>query len=584
MFSGPAGLESTARMGSPSNPTGLSEPRRDSRVGLLLADRYRIDALVDQGAMGRVYVGEHVLMKKRVAIKVLHRELTTVPEFVARFEREAMAAANIDNEHVVAATDFGKLSDGAVFLVLEFIVGKNLRDEMAPGPFPLVRALHITRQIAYALRSAHALGIVHRDLKPENVMLVEKAGDPDFVKVLDFGIAKVPMGEIGPESGASSRPITKAGMIFGTPEYMPPEQALGQNVDARADLYSLGVMTFEMLAGCRPFAAESQVSILGQQVSAKAPPISRRAPGLAIPAPVERFVARLLEREASRRFQSADEVLAAIDETLGYAPGRRRIPTLRDGTLLGGADTEPPPARDPFRSGDDDLPTSRISIPGVSHPFERLGGWVDARRSSLPGPLRALPLPVLISVPFAVVGVVVGFGIVSAVAPARDTRSVPGANASAAPSASTVASGAPPAASERAPVVNISATSSELARATEEGPESFARLRARYPLDPDIPLAESGVLLKEKDTVGAIAAIRDALALDGNLKDNAQIASALWVMAQNKKSATAAFALLKGPMGRRGVSILHDLTTTPGVRDDVRDQARRVLAEVERHK
>src|SRR5689334_4685521 len=158
----------------------------DARVGTVLAGRYRIDALVDQGAMGRVYAAEHVLMKKRVAIKVLHSELTSVPEFVARFEREAMAAANIGSEHVVAATDFGKLDDGSVFLVLEYVEGKNLRDEISEGPIPLVRALHIARQIAYGLSSAHALDIVHRDLKPENVMLIDKGGDPDFVKVLDF--------------------------------------------------------------------------------------------------------------------------------------------------------------------------------------------------------------------------------------------------------------------------------------------------------------------------------------------------------------------------------------------------------------
>src|SRR5262249_26874960 len=150
---------------------------------------------VDRGGMGRVYLGEHVLMHKRVAIKVLHRELSSVPEFVARFEREARAAANIDNEHVVAATDFGKLLDGSMFLVLESVEGKNLRDEMATGPLPLAQVLHIGRQIAYALRNAHALGIVHRDLKPENVMLMKKSGDADFVKVLDFGIAKVPIGE-----------------------------------------------------------------------------------------------------------------------------------------------------------------------------------------------------------------------------------------------------------------------------------------------------------------------------------------------------------------------------------------------------
>ncbi len=131
----------------PGSPDSIppDEERRDSRVGLVLGDRYRIDALIDGGAMGRVYVGEHVLMHKRVAIKVLHRELTMVPEFVARFEREAMAAANIDSEHVVAATDFGKLPDGSVFLVLEFIEGKNLRDLIAERPMPVTRALHICR-------------------------------------------------------------------------------------------------------------------------------------------------------------------------------------------------------------------------------------------------------------------------------------------------------------------------------------------------------------------------------------------------------------------------------------------------------
>src|SRR5687768_17603651 len=203
----------------------------DSRVGAVLADRYRIDSLLGEGGMGKVYAAEHVLMKKKLAVKVLHRELTTVPEVVARFEREAMAAANIENPNVAAATDFGKLPDGSVFLVLEYVQGKNLRDEIAAGPFALDRALHITRQIASALGSAHALNIVHRDLKPENVMLVEKGADPDFVKVLDFGIAKVPIGEVDRSAqNSKDAPITKVGMVFGTPEYMAPEQALGQPV------------------------------------------------------------------------------------------------------------------------------------------------------------------------------------------------------------------------------------------------------------------------------------------------------------------------------------------------------------------
>src|SRR5437868_3956941 len=162
-------------MSPPSETGGLVDPR----VGTVLADRYRIDALIGEGGMGKVYAAEHVLMRKRVAVKMLHRELTSVPEIMARFEREAMAAANIEHPNVAAATDFGKLADGAVFLVLEHVQGKSLRDEVAQGPFLVDRALYITRQIAAALAAAHAQGIVHRDLKPENVMLVDKGGEPD---------------------------------------------------------------------------------------------------------------------------------------------------------------------------------------------------------------------------------------------------------------------------------------------------------------------------------------------------------------------------------------------------------------------
>src|SRR5262245_6503097 len=269
----------------PNPGTAGAEQKTDPLVGKVLADRYRIDALLGEGGMGKVYAGEHVLMRKKLAIKILHRELTKVPEVVKRFEREAMAAANIEHANVAAATDFGKLPDGSVYLVLEFVQGKNLRDEIAAGPFTEARALHVARQIASALGRAHALNIVHRDLKPENVMLVERGGDTDFVKVLDFGIAKVPIGEVDPtydgeDSGPT--PITKAGMVFGTPEYMAPEQALGQAVDGRADLYALGVILFEMLAGIRPFSSKSQVGILGQQLSKPPPKFSERAPGIVV--------------------------------------------------------------------------------------------------------------------------------------------------------------------------------------------------------------------------------------------------------------------------------------------------------------
>jgi eukaryotic-like serine/threonine-protein kinase len=266
--------------------------------------------------MGKVYAAEHVHMRKKLAVKVLHRELTSVPEVVARFEREAMAAANVDHPNVAAATDFGKLADGAVFLVLEYVQGKNLRDEIAAGPFPTPRALHVARQIAFALSAAHAQGIVHRDLKPENVMLIEKGIDADFVKVLDFGIAKVPIGEVSAPN-SKGQVITKAGMVFGTPEYMAPEQALGQPVDGRADLYALGVILFEMITGSRPFSGDDKVSILGLQLSAPPPKMEERAPGIEVPPAVAQIVDKLLSKDVAQRFQKADDVAAAIEVVIG---------------------------------------------------------------------------------------------------------------------------------------------------------------------------------------------------------------------------------------------------------------------------
>src|SRR5689334_327996 len=278
------------------------EPSRSSStealglVGRVLSERYRIEALLGEGGMGAVYLAEHVLMRKRLAVKVLHAEMTRLPEMVARFEREAMAAAHIEHPNVAAATDFGKLDNGAFFLVLEYIEGSSLRDLIEKGPLATQRALHIAHQIASALARANALGIVHRDLKPENVMLVDRDGDPDFVKVLDFGIAKVPVGELASRGSANDggQVLTQLGMVYGTPEYMAPEQALGQEVDARADLYALGVILFEMLAGVRPFDAESKVTLLGMKVTSDPPTIASKNASVEVPERVQAVVRQLL--------------------------------------------------------------------------------------------------------------------------------------------------------------------------------------------------------------------------------------------------------------------------------------------------
>ena len=295
-----------------------------SLVGVVLSGRYLIEKLIGEGGMGAVYQAQHTHMRKRLAVKVLHPEMSRLSEVVARFEREAMAAAHIEHPNVAAATDFGKLEDGSFFLVLEYVEGKGLREAIAEGRLELGRAMHITRQIASALGRAHALGIVHRDLKPENVMLVTREGDPDFVKVLDFGIAKVPVGTIG-ESKVPGQALTQLGMVYGTPEYMAPEQALGQDVDQRADLYALGVMAFEMITGNRPFEHESKVTLLGMHVTAPIPSMRAKVPEANVPPEVEAIITRLLAKEATARFADAKELVDALDAAAAQLAALGRI-------------------------------------------------------------------------------------------------------------------------------------------------------------------------------------------------------------------------------------------------------------------
>jgi serine/threonine-protein kinase len=267
-------------------------------------------------------------MRKRLAVKVLHPDMSRLPEVVARFEREAMAAAHIDHPNVASATDFGKLEDGSFFLVLEYVEGSSLREVINEGRVELGRALHVARQIASALGRAHALGIVHRDLKPENVMLVSRDGDPNFAKVLDFGIAKVPIGGLTGESqkaGPTGPVLTQLGMVYGTPEYMAPEQALGQVVDARADLYALGVIMFEMIVGARPYEHESKVTLLGMHVTAPIPKMRDRAPDANVPPEVDAIVTRLLAKEASARFTDSKELVEALDATSAHLAAIGRI-------------------------------------------------------------------------------------------------------------------------------------------------------------------------------------------------------------------------------------------------------------------
>ncbi len=278
-------------------------------VGQLVADRYRLIKQLGEGAMGAVFLAEHVHMRKRFALKVLLPAAMGSPEIVARFEREAIAAGNIDHPGVCAATDFGRLPDGSFFLVLEYVDGQSLRNVVHQGAMLPDRAIVIARQILAALAAAHAKGVVHRDIKPENVMIVTGPNGEDVVKVLDFGIAKLT--DAAPASEGREN-LTRMGAIYGTPAYMAPEQAMGRAVDHRVDLYAVGVMLHEMITGRPPFDGDG-ILVLARHVNDVPPPLVSPLDPNGVSNDLASFVGRLLAKKADARPESAHQAIAEID-------------------------------------------------------------------------------------------------------------------------------------------------------------------------------------------------------------------------------------------------------------------------------
>jgi eukaryotic-like serine/threonine-protein kinase len=306
----------------------------DPIVGRLVADRYRVLATLGRGGMGAVYRVEHVMLKKELALKFLHPELGRLDEVARRFEREAEAAARLDHPNIIGVTDFGHTADGMLFLVMELLHGQSLTEIIRPDgvgrPLPVERALHIERQILRALEHAHSMGVVHRDLKPDNVMVITRDGERDIVKLLDFGIAKItaPLDGTSPSGSA----LTQAGVVFGTPEYLSPEQAMGEEADQRADLYSAGIVLYEMLAGKRPFDAPSKVQIVSMHLTQKAMPVTQAAPDAGVPRWLERVVERAMAKKRDERYSTAQQFLQALDWSAGPSMG---MPVVPRGDTLG---------------------------------------------------------------------------------------------------------------------------------------------------------------------------------------------------------------------------------------------------------
>jgi serine/threonine protein kinase len=281
----------------------------DPLLGTVLLDRVRVERPLARGGMGKVYYGELVRMKRPCAVKVLDARLAAggdAADFTRRFLLEASIAAKLTHPNVVTIFDYGETADGSCFIAMELLDGKSLSDELkASGPLPAERAIHITRQVARALREAHTLGVVHRDMKPGNVYLVSRDDDDDFVKVLDFGLVKE-------TSAGEGQDHTQIGQIMGSPRYMAPEQVQGKAVDGRTDIYAVGATLYAMLAGRPPFDKATDLATMMAQVSDAPPPIASVAPDALLPLGLEAVVMKCLAKNPDERFSSMEELIAAL--------------------------------------------------------------------------------------------------------------------------------------------------------------------------------------------------------------------------------------------------------------------------------
>ncbi|MET0593382.1 MAG: serine/threonine-protein kinase [Polyangiaceae bacterium] len=279
-------------------------------TGTTIDGRYRIEGVLGEGGMGVVYLGRHLAIDKKVAIKILRAEFARRSDTKARFRQEARAASSIENPHIVDVSDFGALHDGSTYLVMEYLEGQPLSSLTKDDkPVKLDRAIAISRQIADGLAEVHDRGIVHRDLKPDNVFLVKEGDQEDFVKILDFGIAKV-------LESADAR-VTCAGSLFGTPSYMSPEQAAGMPVDARTDIYALGIIMYELACGRVPFDADTLMGILTQHLYRKPSPLRDLLGETSVSSGLDAIITKALSKAPEQRYQNMRELsadLAAVAE------------------------------------------------------------------------------------------------------------------------------------------------------------------------------------------------------------------------------------------------------------------------------
>ena len=325
-----------------------NRPEEDPMIGLVLGNRFEVLQKIGEGGMGAVYRARQKGIEREVAIKVLLGDVARNKTLVRRFHLEALAISKLKHPNTIQIFDFGE-EDGLLYIAMEFLEGTSLHSLLEFEEILSVqRACRITRQIAQSLREAHAKGIIHRDLKPDNVFLTSVGEESDFVKVLDFGVAKLKEGD---KKGAT---VTKTGTIFGTPRYMSPEQAKGKPVDARADLYAMGIMLYEMVMGAVPFESDNHLGVLILHVQRAPAPFMEMRPDLVIPTQLEALVFKLLAKDPDERYQTAEALVRDLERVeKGLEEIFRNVVKREEVLSHGYAALEPESTRHDTRVGTD---------------------------------------------------------------------------------------------------------------------------------------------------------------------------------------------------------------------------------------
>jgi eukaryotic-like serine/threonine-protein kinase len=310
------GMASTLPGGqsSPLGALGMGSAPADPFLGMILNNRYQIESRLGVGGFGAVYRGRQLAAGREVAIKVLHPEMARDPSLLARFRREGAVACSLRDPHTITTYDFDQTPEGTLYIAMELLQGRSVHDIFAEGALEWHRVFRVLEQMCSSLGEAHRQGIVHRDIKPENIYLEDRPGHPDFVKVLDFGIAKIVSGEAGQQQSVQ---LTATGQTLGTLEYMSPEQLMGKQLDGRSDIYAMGVLGHELMTGQLPFPdARGPAELIGAQLRKQPPMASSVRPDKGIPPAVDAVLLKMLEKDRTKRFADVDHLAVALQEAL----------------------------------------------------------------------------------------------------------------------------------------------------------------------------------------------------------------------------------------------------------------------------